>query len=238
MKYLLSLLFFFAFAPVAIANPGGGADWNPEKRFTTITLHGLPSNTSLDLFVPAYKMRVIGETDSCNILTANAKKFPLRPGDGGWQSAWAGGKTFYWYGGGSVNDPAPDEPKCVNGQLQGVDPGSWKVWINGSTIRYYDVNSGFTPNTRYATVFNGNWSGVNSGRSLSRAIKSNVCGVAKFKILEFWDGDLSTSIGQAFSYVPGYQVKQGSAVLYTFNPGELQSVPGALCKNGTLFLPR
>lgn len=236
-KYFLSLLFFFALVQSAIAAPGGGTDWNDSKRFTTVTLHGLPANTSLDLFVPAYKMRVVGETDSCNILKANAKKFPLRPGDGGWQSAWAGGKNFYWSGSGAINDSAADEPKCINGQLQGVDPGSWRVWINGSTIKYYDVNSGFTPNTRYATVLNGNWSG-DSGRSLSRTIKTNVCGVAKFKILEFWDGDLSTSIGEAFSYVPGYQVKQGSSVLYTFNPSNLQSAPGALCKNGSLYLPR
>jgi hypothetical protein len=249
LSLLALLLAPYLMAASAQAQIQGGTSWNSKKRITTVTIHGLPRFTKLQLFVPSYTYRTKGKTDACKILTVNVgKDFPLRPGDLGWQWGYAGGKAFYWSGNGHLDDHSSLEPKCVNGQLQNVPADSWRVWADTSKglLRYYDVNSGYQPNTEYATVLRGDLYGPMagpyanlSGRSLLRTLKTNTCGTLKFNILEYWDDDLSTGMGRAYSYVDGYQIRnEAGSVLFQFNPANLWESQGAVCRKGRLYTPR
>ncbi|BFM38247.1 hypothetical protein [Synechocystis sp. LKSZ1] len=253
MKRLLSFaLLLSALLPLLPASAQqitGGTSFNPKTRKTTVTLGGLTPYEKYELFIPSYRYRTKGKADACGILTVKADKYPLRGvGNGGWQrveipALWKW--VFYW-GDAAVDDSPANEPFCVNGQVTKGEygtpwpPGEWTVWVGGGLVKFYDPPLGpEMANKEYAVVLAGNHEGTYSGRTKTKSLKASKCGTVSFNILEYWDGDLKTSMGESFQYVDGYQLRRSTgSVLYYFNPANLWDSAGSVCLKGKLYSPR
>ncbi|BFM39928.1 hypothetical protein [Synechocystis sp. LKSZ1] len=252
MKRLLSFaLLLSALLPLLPASAQqitGGNYFNAKTRKTTVTLQGLNPYETYELFIPSYRYRTKAKADSCGILTVKAGSYPLRGAGSGWQRVEIAdlGKWLFYWGDAAVDDSPANEPFCVNGQVTkggyGTPwpAGEWTLWVGGGLVKFYDPPLGpQMANKEYAVVLAGNHEGTYSGRTKTKSLKASKCGTVSFNILEYWDGDLKTSMGEAFQYVDGYQLRRSTgSVLYYFNPANLWDTMASVCLKGNLYSPR